>query len=76
MKTVGLFDAKARLSEIVRDAEAGEETTITRNGEPVARVVPIHRERARSFGFDDGLGTIADDFDAPLPPDILASFYE
>ena len=76
MKTVGLFDAKTRLSEIVRDAEAGESTVITRNGEPVARIVPIAAGRVREFGFDDGLGRIAEDFDAALPADVLASFYK
>jgi hypothetical protein len=30
----------------------------------------------REFGFDDGLGFIADDFDAPLPDDVLATFHE
>lgn len=74
MRTVGLFDAKARLSEIVRDAEAGKSTVITRNGTPVAHVVPITAKKHREFGFDDGLGYIADDFDAPLPDDILAQF--
>ena len=74
MKTVGLFDAKARLSEIVRDAEAGETTIITRNGTPVAHVVPIAAKKHREFGFDDGLGFIADDFDAPLSSDVLAQF--
>lgn len=74
MKTIALGDAKARLSAIVRDAEAGEETVITRRGAPVARVVPIQRGRGRQFGFDDGLGTIAADFDAPLPADVLSAF--
>ena len=74
MKTVGLFDAKTRLSEIIRDAEAGESTVITRNGEAVARIVPMSVGRVREFGFDDGLGRIAEDFDAPLPADILAAY--
>lgn len=75
MKTIGLFEAKTRLSQLVRDAESGNSTTILRNGKPVARIVPIEQGAPREFGFDDGLGHIADDFDAPLPADVLKAFY-
>jgi len=40
MPTIGLFEAKTRLSEIVRKAEAGERFTITVRGRPVAEVGP------------------------------------
>jgi hypothetical protein len=30
--------------------------------------------KPREFGFDDGLGFIADDFNDPLPADLLDSF--
>jgi prevent-host-death family protein len=73
---VGLFDAKTRLSEIVREAEGGEPTVILRNGRPVAQIVPIAQPGKREFGFDDGLGYIADDFDAPLPADVMRAFVE
>lgn len=41
MKNVNLADAKARLSELVERAAAGESVCITRRGKPVARLVPI-----------------------------------
>jgi prevent-host-death family protein len=41
MRAVNLADAKARLSELVTKAEGGQETVITRRGQPVARLVPI-----------------------------------
>jgi len=41
MKTMQLRDVKAKLSQVVDDAVAGEQTTITRHGTPVAIVVPI-----------------------------------
>lgn len=41
MDGVNLSDAKARLSELVDRAEAGEEVTILRRGRPVARLVPV-----------------------------------
>ena len=39
--TVAAADAKARLSEMLDRVERGEEITITRHGEPVARLVPM-----------------------------------
>ena len=39
--TVNLAEAKARLSELVSKAQSGEETVITRRGQPVARLVPV-----------------------------------
>jgi prevent-host-death family protein len=43
--TVGLFEAKTHLSELVARAEAGEEVIITRHNKPVAKLVPIGRAR-------------------------------
>lgn len=40
-QTVGLFEAKAHLSELVARAEGGDEIVITRHNRPVARLVPI-----------------------------------
>jgi len=37
--TIGIREAKARLSELVRRVEAGEEITITDNGRPAVRLV-------------------------------------
>ena len=45
MRTVSLADAKARLSKILNDVEAGEEVIITRHGTPIARVVPARGPR-------------------------------
>lgn len=41
METVGLFEAKTHLSELVARAEQGEEVIITRHNKPVAKLVPI-----------------------------------
>ena len=43
MDGVNLSDAKARLSDLVDRAEAGEEVTILRRGRPVARLVPMQK---------------------------------
>lgn len=39
METIGTFEAKNRLSELLDRVQKGEEITITRNGKPVARLV-------------------------------------
>lgn len=40
-RTICVRDAKARLSELLRDAQLGHEWTITKRGKPVARIVSI-----------------------------------
>lgn len=45
MKTVAVFEAKSRLSEILAAVEHGEEYTVTKHGAPVARIVPAPRQK-------------------------------
>jgi prevent-host-death family protein len=46
MQTVGSYEAKSRLPELLRFVEQGESITITRRGVPIARLVGIdHRDR-------------------------------
>lgn len=48
MRTIGAFEAKNRLSELLQVVENGEEVTITRHGRPVARLVPVDQsDRAK-----------------------------
>ena len=42
---VGAFEAKNRLSELLRAAEAGRSIVITRRGRPVARLIPAADDR-------------------------------
>jgi prevent-host-death family protein len=44
--TVGAFEAKTKLSELLDRVERGEEVTITRHGKPVARLVADASSRA------------------------------
>ena len=41
MRSVAVFEAKNRLSELLSAAEHGEEITITRHGAPIARLVAV-----------------------------------
>jgi prevent-host-death family protein len=45
MDSVSLADAKARLSELVDRAEAGEDICITRRGKPAVRLTQLERPR-------------------------------
>ena len=48
MRSIGLFEAKNRLSALVEGASRGEEVTITRRGQPVAMLVPATARPRRS----------------------------
>ncbi len=37
---VNTHEAKSRLSELIREAEAGREVIVARNGRPVAKIIP------------------------------------
>jgi prevent-host-death family protein len=53
MKTVGLFEAKQKLSELVERANAGEQIGITRRGKLAAIIVPAAPQRSLKEIFDD-----------------------
>lgn len=74
MTVVGVHEAKTHLSQLLRRVAEGEEIEIHSNGRPVARLVPVPAPTARQFGHDRGRYVVPDDFDAPLPPDVLAGF--
>ncbi len=46
MESIGLFEAKTHLSELIARAERGEEVIITRHNKPVAKLVPINEVSA------------------------------
>jgi prevent-host-death family protein len=74
MTEVGVHEAKTTLSKLLRRVAAGEEITITRGGEPVARLVPVHPRRERILGQDRGVYEVPDSFDEPLPDEVLRAF--
>jgi prevent-host-death family protein len=45
---IGAFDAKTRLSELLRKVEQGERFTITRRGRAVANIVPVAQDPSRA----------------------------
>ena len=67
------FKAKC-LSLLDRVHHRGESITITKRGRVVARLVPAAPVQGRPLGTEKGRVFIADDFDAPLPKDLLKAF--
>lgn len=75
MHCVNIHEAKTHLSRLLEEVANGDEVVIAKAGRPVARLVPWRGSRAeRHFGRDAGLFEVPDDFDQPLPDEVIASF--
>jgi len=74
MTQVGVHEAKTQLSRLLRRVASGEEIVITRGTTPIARLVPIEPHGPRKLGRDRGLFELPEDFDAPLPEEVLDTF--
>ncbi len=75
MIRVNIHEAKTHLSRLLERVEGGEEVVIARAGKPIARLVPFDDDSApRTLGVLHGQIRVGDDFDAPLPPEVLTSF--
>jgi prevent-host-death family protein len=74
-ETVSLYDAKTHLSQLVDRAAEGEEIMISKNGKPLARLMPLASRGPRRIPAGAlGVVRIGPDFDAALPADIQAAF--
>lgn len=75
MHTVNIHEAKTHLSKLVEEVSKGREIVIAKSGKPMARLTGISPAKPiRKPGFLKGKIKIADDFDAPLPEDLLDAF--
>jgi prevent-host-death family protein len=76
MTVVNIHAAKTQLSRLVEQAAAGEEVVIAKAGKPMVRLVPVDTvpKPKRKLGLLKGIARIPDDFDDPLPDDILDAF--
>lgn len=72
-KSVGVHEAKTHLSRLLEVVERGEDVEITRRGVVVARLVPPAL-RHRRLGIDAGRFDFPDDFDAPLPDEVVDAY--
>lgn len=69
MQTVSLFDAKTHLSRLVEQIASGQESeiVISRNGKPVARMLPIPADATRRIGIARGEFEVPDNIDQHNP---------
>lgn len=73
--TLNLYEAKTQLSTLVDEAAAGKEIIIAKNGKPMAKLVPFRNKTQRKPGRLKGKVWMSKDFDAPLPQEIIDSWY-
>jgi len=80
METTNIHEAKTHFSRLVDRAAEGEHIIIAKAGKPVAKLVPYRRIKKKKQTFPkrkpggcEGMW-IADDFDAPMPEEIMKYF--
>jgi prevent-host-death family protein len=75
MAAVNIYEAKTRLSQLVDKAASGEDVVLSRNGKPLVRITQLAgTKQPVKFGVLKGKVKVAADFNAPLPPQVLAGF--
>ena len=75
MISVNVHEAKTHLSRLLERVAAGEEIIISKANKPMAKLAPLSKPQMdRVPGLDKGVIQIPDDFDAPLPEDVLTLF--
>lgn len=74
-RTYNVHEAKTQLSKLLKRVSEGQDVYIARAGVPVARLVPVTLpEGERVLGSERGRITFGDDFNAPLPAELLDAF--
>ena len=72
MSQVNVHEAKTHLSKLLTRVAAGEEIIISKARQAHCSPCPVEPEyKAQDAGLDRGLLQVPDDFDAPLPPEVL-----
>jgi prevent-host-death family protein len=76
MPTVNVHAAKSQLSRLLDAAVSGEEVIIAKAGKPMVWLVPIEakKEERCKLGTLTGQFRVPDDFDDPLPDEMLDAF--
>jgi prevent-host-death family protein len=67
MPQFNIAEAKARFSELVEKALAGDEVVVARDNKPLLKLVPLGQPSARKPGSGRSQVRMSKDFDAPLP---------
>ena len=72
---VNVHEAKTHFSRLLERVRQGEEIIVAKAGKPVAKLIPVgERAALRVPGSARGKITVAENFDAPLPDELLDAF--
>ncbi|HEX4134923.1 MAG TPA: type II toxin-antitoxin system Phd/YefM family antitoxin [Bryobacteraceae bacterium] len=72
---VNIHEAKTHLSRLLEQALAGDDVVIMKAGKPLVRLTPVATApMRRKIGTAKGDFIVPDDFDAPLPKNVLDEF--
>ncbi|MGH9333584.1 MAG: type II toxin-antitoxin system Phd/YefM family antitoxin [Vicinamibacteria bacterium] len=76
MIKVNIAEAKAQFSKYLRKVEQGETVILARRNRPVAEIrrIAARRRGRRPMGLCAGAFVVPENFDAPLPEELLAAF--
>jgi len=76
MSTISIQDLERNLAGALGRVENGESLLVTKDGAPVAELRPTRRPESepRPHGLAKGQFKVPDDFDDPLPEEILSDF--
>ena len=65
-----------KIPELKTIMKNGEEIILEDSGHPFAKIVPFHQPKNRKLGGEKGKIWMSDDFNKPLPEDMLKEFYK
>ena len=75
MITITLDETQQNFMDYLQRVKAGETVLILQNDEPMAEIKPVaHETGLRSYALCAGEFRVPDDFDAPLPEEIVEQF--
>ena len=66
MPHLDVDQAKSHLEDLTEQAAGGEEVVVTKDDQPVARLLAVEGKRRRQFGSAGGEIWMSEDFDEPL----------
>ncbi|MBI4650809.1 type II toxin-antitoxin system prevent-host-death family antitoxin [Candidatus Desantisbacteria bacterium] len=74
LKSINIHEAKTNFFFFLKRAENGEEIIISKAGHPIAKIISIKNKKIRKFGTAKGKVIIHDNFNTPLPDDIMDAY--
>jgi prevent-host-death family protein len=75
IQTYNVQEVKAQLSKLLQEVDSGKEIIIAKSGKPMARISRIEEGSSKiRFGVLKGKVKVSEDFDAPLPDDLISKF--